>query len=114
MADKLASLGYTMEDLLMLHFGGSDHPKDLANPRWANDLNPDENGSTATTNSAISLIGSHIKQYDVYEQIYKEPNSMLEKLTADIENIVEGNLGVDYKDTRTYAQVVVASTTTNQ
>lgn len=106
MADKLASLGYTMEDLLMLHFGGSDHPKDIANPRWANDLNPDENGSTATTNSTISLVGSHIKQYDVYEKIYKEPDSMLEKLTADIENIVEGNLGVDYKDTRTYAQVL--------
>jgi hypothetical protein len=110
MADKLASLGYTMEDLLMLHFGGSDHPKDIANPRWANDLNPDENGSTTTTNSTISLVGSHIKQYDVYEKIYKEPNSMLEKLSADIENIVEGNLGVDYKDTRTYAQVLASST----
>jgi hypothetical protein len=108
MANKLASLGYTMEDLLMLHFGGSDHPKDIANPRWANDLNPDENGSTETTNSTISSVGSHIKQYDVYEQIYKEPNSMLEKLTADIENIMEGNLGVDYKDTRTYAQVLAA------
>jgi hypothetical protein len=109
MADKLASLGYTMEDLLMLHFGGSDHPKDIANPRWANDLNQDENGSTATTNSTISLVGSHIKQYDIYEKIYKEPISMLEKLTADIENIVEGNLGVDYKDTRTYAQVLAAA-----
>lgn len=109
MANKLASLGYTMEDLLMLHFGGSDHPKDIANPRWANDLNPDENGSTETTNSTISSVGSHIKQYDVYEQIYKEPNSMLEKLTADIENIMEGNLGVDYKDTRTYAQVLAAA-----
>jgi hypothetical protein len=109
MADKLASLGYTMEDLLMLHFGGSDHPKDLANPRWANDLNPDENRSTSTTNSTISSVGSHIKQYDVYEKIYKEPDSMLEKLTADIENIVEGNLGVDYKDTRTYAQVLAVA-----
>ena len=114
MANKLASLGYTMEDLLMLHFGGSDHPKDIANPRWANDLNPDENGSTETTNSTISSVGSHIKQYDVYEQIYKEPNSMLEKLTADIENIMEGNLGVDYKDTRTYAQVLAAASVANQ
>lgn len=109
MANKLASLGYTMEDLLMLHFGGSDHPKDLANPRWANDLNPDENGSTETTNSTISSVGSHIKQYDAYAQVYREPQSMLEKLTADIENIIEGNLGVDYKDTRTYAQVCISS-----
>ena len=42
MADKLASLRYTMEDLLMMHFGGSDHPKDIANPRWSADLGDEE------------------------------------------------------------------------
>ena len=81
MADKLASLGYTMEDLLMMHFGGSDHPKDIENPRWSADLGEEED----------------------------ESKSILLKLNIDIDNILEGNIAVKYTDTRTYAQVLLTS-----
>ena len=82
MADKLTSLGYTMEDILMMHFGGSDHPKDIANPRWSADLGEEED----------------------------ESKSILLKLNIDIDNILEGNIAVKYTDTRTYAQVLTVAT----
>ena len=81
MADKLTSLGYTMEDILMMHFGGSDHPKDIANPRWSADLGDEED----------------------------ESKSILIKLNTDINNIMEGNIAVKYTDTRTYAQILLTN-----
>ena len=81
MADKLTSLGYTMEDILMMHFGGSDHPKDIANPRWSADLGDEED----------------------------ESKSILLKLNIDIDNILEGNIAVKYTDTRTYAQILLTN-----
>ena len=99
MADKLSELGYTIEDILMLHFGGSDHPKDIANPRWHSDL------ATATHSS----VGSHILEYNEEEQkFYPEPKSILLRLNSDIDNIIEGNIAVNYKDSRTYAQVAAS------
>ena len=109
MADKLASLGYTMEDLLMLHFGGSNHPKDIANPRWSADLANEniEIASASTTRDNSLSVGSHILVYNEYEKtFYPEPKSIMDKLTADIDNMLEGNLAVKYTDTRTYSSVV--------
>ena len=110
MADKLTALGYTMEDLLMLHFGGSDHPKDIENPRWLADLGnteTNENESTATATTSSISVGSHILEYNVQEKkFYPESKRILVKLNADIDNILEGNLAVKYTDTRTYAQVL--------
>ncbi len=95
MADKLQTLGYTIEDVLMLHFGGSSHPKDIENPRWKPDLvddSDDDNTDTSSTNN----------------------HSILIKINIDINNILEGNLAVKYTDTRTYAQVLSSSSIINQ
>ena len=107
MADKLASIGYTMEDILMFHFGGSDHPKDVSNPRWHSDVATTCASDSAST-STIS-VGSHILEYNKEEQkFYPESSSILERLQSDIDNILEGNLAVDYKDSRTYAQAAAS------
>ena len=110
MADKLTALGYTMEDLLMLHFGGSDHPKDIENPRWQADLANTENELTSSATASVSTsVGSHILEYNVQEKkFYPESKRILVKLNADIDNILEGNLAVKYTDTRTYAQVLAS------
>ena len=112
LADKLFSLGYTMEDILMLHFG-SDHPKDIANPRYSADLNDDadENSSTSSSTSSPTLsVGSHILEYNDEDQtFYPESKSVMLRLTSDIDNIFSGILAVKYTDVRTYAQVASSS-----
>ena len=116
LADKLFSLGYTMEDILMLHFG-SDHPKDIANPRYSADLNDDadENSSTSSstsspTSSPTLSVGSHILEYNDEDQtFYPESKSVMLRLTSDIDNIFSGILAVKYTDVRTYAQVASSS-----
>ena len=109
MADKLTSLGYTMEDLLMFQLGGSNHPTHIENPRWHGDLAQEEVASESTTILSNS-IGSHILEYNEYEKtFYPEPKGIMDKLSVDIDNMLEGKLSVNYKDTRTYAQVLATN-----
>jgi hypothetical protein len=103
MAKKLIELGYTFEDILLLHFGGSSHKQDIECPRWHADLAITDEDSTSTDES----IGSHVKEYNEYEKkFYPEPKGLLDKLQVDIDYILEGTVAVSYTDSRSYASIV--------
>ena len=105
MAKKLIELGYTFEDILLLHFGGSSHKQDIECPRWHADLAITDDEST--DESTDESIGSHVKEYNEYEKkFYPEPKGLLDKLQVDIDYILEGTVAVSYTDSRSYASIV--------
>ena len=109
MADKLISLGYTFEDVLLLYIGGSNNKKDMENPRWKADLAYKINEEIPLKDE-MPTVGSHYKEYNEYEKIfYPEPKGILQKLEDDIDYIMDGKIAVKYTDTRSYAQVVSSS-----
>jgi len=122
MAQKLTLLGYTIEDVLMLYIGESKHKKDMENPRWINDLkeNDDDIASTNTSNRpqaelltlesvGLSYVGSHILEYNEYTNTScPEPEGILERLSNDILNMINGDLAVNYTEpTKSYAQALM-------
>jgi hypothetical protein len=124
MAQKLTLLGYTIEDVLMLYIGESKHKKDMENPRWINDLkeNDDSTATTSTNTSnqpqaelltlesvGLSYVGSHLLEYNEYEKTsYPEPEGILERLSNDIFNMINGDLAVNYTEpTKSYAQALM-------
>jgi hypothetical protein len=107
-AEKLTTLGYTMEDILLLYFGGSNNKKDISNPRWKEDLAEDD-ASVASIDT--SNIGSHYREFNEYHnQLNPEPKGIMERLNNDIDYILEGKIAVKYtEDTKTYAQALSQS-----
>ena len=106
LADKLITFVYTMEDVLMLYFGGSNHLKDISNPRWKEDLaiNNDNVESIDT-----KKIGSHYVEHNSYYNcVNPEPKGIIDRLQFDIDYILEGKIAVKYTDNRTYAQVLAS------
>jgi len=71
LSKRLVSMGYTMEDMVMAHLGGS----------------------------FSQLVKAHEKHNDEF----------FEKLEQTLDDIVDGNIAADFRDDRTFAQVVAGS-----
>ena len=71
----------------MMHFGGSDHPKDIENPRWSADLGEEEDESKSIL---IKLLTESEKT--TIKQDYKSENENIVKNDIDIEPKVNNDV----------------------
>ena len=111
LASKLTALGYTLEDVLHM-VCGSNHPLDLANPRF-NIQDPVAEVVEAPTNEPVRStyfpnVGSHVFYTNEDGVIESESNDLSERLSNDIDLILEGKITMSHRDTRSYASVALA------
>jgi len=122
MANKLVSLGYTMEDLLMM-FYGSVHPQDVANPRWFPPAPVLAEAVAPVLASALAVagaeqppqyqqnfpnVGSHLPYTNDDDEVEVEPRAIQSRLSNDIDMIMDGILTLSHRDNRTYASVAAS------
>jgi len=111
LASKLTALGYTLEDVLQM-ICGSTHPLDLANPRF-NIQDPVAEVVEAPTNEPVRStyfpnVGSHVFYTNEDGVLESESNDLSERLSNDIDLIMEGKITMSHRDTRSYASVALA------
>ena len=111
LASKLTALGYTLEDVLHM-VCGSNHPLDLANQRF-NIQDPVAEVVEAPTNEPVRStyfpnVGSHVFYTNEDGVIESESNDLSERLSNDIDLILEGKITMSHRDTRSYASVALA------
>jgi hypothetical protein len=111
LASKLTALGYTLEDVLQM-ICGSTHPLDLANPRFIIQ-DPVAEVIAAPTNEPVRStyfpnVGSHVFYTNEDGVIESESNDLSERLSNDIDLILEGKITMSHRDTRSYASVALA------
>ena len=111
LASKLTALGYTLEDVLHM-VCGSNHPLDLVNQRF-NIQDPVAEVVEAPTNEPVRStyfpnVGSHVFYTNEDGVIESESNDLSERLSNDIDLIMEGKITMSHRDTRSYASVALA------
>lgn len=111
LACKLTALGYTLEDVLQM-ICGSTHPLDLANPRFIIQ-DPVAEVIEAPTNEPVRStyfpnVGSHVFYTNEDGVLESESNDLSERLSNDIDLIMEGKITMSHRDTRSYASVALA------
>ena len=111
LASKLTALGYTLEDVLQM-VCGSTHPLDLVNPRFIIQ-DPVAEVVEAPTNEPVRStyfpnVGSHMFYTNEDGVIESESNDLSERLSNDIDLIMEGKITMSHRDTRSYASVALA------
>jgi len=111
LASKLTALGYTLEDVLQM-ICGSTHPLDLVNPRFIIQ-DPVAEVVEAPTNEPVRStyfpnVGSHVFYTNEDGVLESESNDLSERLSNDIDLIMEGKITMSHRDTRSYASVALA------
>jgi Ring finger domain len=111
LASKLTALGYTLEDVLHM-VCGSNHPLDLVNQRF-NIQDPVAEVVEAPTNEPVRStyfpnVGSHVFYTNEDGVLESESNDLSERLSNDIDLILEGKITMSHRDTRSYASVALA------
>jgi len=111
LASKLTALGYTLEDVLQM-ICGSTHPLDLVNPRFIVQ-DPVAEVVEAPTNEPVRStyfpnVGTHVFYTNEDGVLESESNDLSERLSNDIDLILEGKITMSHRDTRSYASVALA------
>jgi hypothetical protein len=95
LSNKLQSLGYTFEDLLVMHFGGSMHPKDLQNKRFGMKLDEED------TDFPYVFFDEPTSDEIPYPEVgYKHRDNIskniIERMATDMTDILSSKIPVDY------------------